>query len=96
MRKARFVLDCLPNHTWVGYTDGGLWNGFACPFFTVEEGWRLHAALVQMAEQEGYDHDQVDIEWRPEDFRLWHEDDLALYGIGAWEWTWEEVQDETA
>jgi hypothetical protein len=39
-----------------GYTHGEYWNGWACPYFTLEEGKRLIAYLNDLHKQEGYEN----------------------------------------
>lgn len=97
MRAAQFRLDCLPEMVWSGYTDGETWNGFACPWLTFMESLRLQRALEEMANREGLEADQIDLDWQPQDFRRGQlEDGNTVYAIGAREWTWEEIEGEAA
>ena len=44
MRKTRFVIDCNEKN-YEGYTDGRLWNGWECPWFTKEVADEMMADL---------------------------------------------------
>lgn len=92
MRKAKFYLDCLEGAKWDGYTNGDTWNGFACPFFTHSEGLRLHAALLALRDALDLDTEELDVDWKPEDFSSTQIDDVTVYAIGSYEWTWEELE----
>ena len=40
MEKVVFTIDGNTD-AYVGYTKGGIWNGWACPFFTMDEALRI-------------------------------------------------------
>ena len=42
MKKALFSMDAYPDDFWIeGYTSGYFWNGWACPYFTLDAGLKL-------------------------------------------------------
>ena len=55
MRKAIFTLDPLGDQTFSGYTDGGLWNGWAVPSFPKEEAERLVSVWNALGYKADYD-----------------------------------------
>ena len=100
MRKTRFVID-TNEKTYEGYTDGRLWNGWECPWFTKE----VTEEMMQDLRDEG-----VEVEYNektdsyiikdgnnetPDVFDGAHveteDGTLHLYPIGAWCWIWDEV-----
>ena len=100
MRKTRFVID-TNEKTYEGYTDGTLWNGWECPWFTKE----IAEEMMQDLRNEG-----VEAEYCAKTDSYIVKDDnnettdifdgsyietedgiLHLYPIGAWCWIWDEV-----
>lgn len=66
MRKAIFTLDPLGDQTFSGYTDGGLWNGWAIPSFPKEEAERLVSvwnALGYKADYDGANDFFASLQW---------------------------------
>ena len=42
MKKTLFTMDAYPEHlSFEGFTFGERWNGWACPYFTKEQGLKL-------------------------------------------------------
>lgn len=96
MRMAKFYLDCLPNDEWVGFTEGDTWNGFACPYFSFNEGLRLHAALVALATAEGeLESDAFDLNWTPDEWGQGVHKGQIVFAIGSHNWTWSEIEVES-
>lgn len=80
MRKSAFAL-CDDHNAYIGYTSGALWNGWATPYFTLEEAQRLQAdfnkgvdtpMLYDVAKDEfriQYDGDDEPYIWKGEDIQ---------------------------
>ena len=100
MRKALFYIDGGPIYT--GYTNGDRWNGWATPYFTLEEAQRLQAEFNQgdglrmfydcQADKFilQYDDDDEPYIWEGEDIQT-VDGKLHLYGIGAYSHIWDEL-----
>ena len=100
MRKALFQIDGGPVYT--GYTNGDRWNGWATPYFTLEEAQRLQAEFNQgdglrmfydcQADKFilQYEDDDEPYVWKGEDIQT-VDGKLHLYGIGAYSHIWDEV-----
>lgn len=101
MRKSVFALDCDPN-AYIGYTNGTLWNGWATPYFTLEEAQRLQADFNKGIDNPmfydvnkdefrlKYDGDDEPYIWKGEDIQT--VDGIKhLYGIGAYSHIWDEL-----
>lgn len=101
MRKSVFAIDTSPN-AYIGYTSGRLWNGWATPYFTLEEAQKLQAdfnkgidtpMLYDVAKDEfrvQYEDDDEPYIWKGEDIQT--VDGIKhLYGIGAYSHIWDEL-----
>lgn len=101
MKKSVFAL-CEDHNAYIGYTSGALWNGWATPYFTLEEAQRLQAdfnrgidtpMLYDVAKDEfriQYDGDDEPYIWKGEDIQT--VDGIKhLYGIGAYSHIWDEL-----
>ena len=105
MHKIVFTIDGF-QHPHIGYTSGRLWNGWATPFFEVDE------ALAVMEEYNSchpdfpmvYDavtdtffiddtESKVFEEWKGENLKT-DEEIKHLYGIGAYSWIWEYITED--
>ena len=101
MRKSIFVLGDDHN-AYIGYTNDDLWNGWATPYFTLEEAQRLQAninaegespMLYDVAKDEfriQYEDDDEPYIWKGEDIKT-RDGDQHLYGIGAYSHIWDEL-----
>ena len=101
MRKALFTISDGP--VYIGYTNGDLWNGWATPYFTLEEAQKIQTEFSQgtdfpmlydVAKDEfriKYDDDEPYI-WKGEDIQT-VDGELHLYGIGAYSHIWDELTD---
>jgi hypothetical protein len=101
--QAKFSTDAFENNVFEGFTDGSLWNGWACPYFTYEIATRV----LQMSEANGYrwhydkntrsflvSHIDDPMGTEPERFEgidilINDSGERVLYAIGAYSWTWE-------
>ena len=72
MRKSVFAL-CDDHNAYIGYTSGRLWNGWATPYFTLEEAQRLQADFNQGVES------AMLYDVTKDEFRLQYEDDNEPY-----------------
>ncbi len=100
-QKMRFTMDALPNQSFVGYTNGETWNGWACPLFEKAEAERV----LEACRENGYNWVYVA---ETDAYRVSHEDDpegvpeqfegfeiameglsVKVYPIGAYCWIWE-------
>ena len=102
VRKSVFYIDETP--AYVGYTNGDLWNGWATPYFTLEEAQKIQAEwnkgvefpmLYDVSKDEfcvKYDGDDEPYIWKGEDIKT--VDGIKhLYGIGAYSHIWDELDD---
>ena len=103
MRKALFNID--GGQVYVGYTSGRLWNGWATPYFPLEEAHRIRAEwndednpMTYDEERDEfrmhYDGDDEPYTWEGEDIKT-VDGKLHLYGIGAYSHIWDELDDES-
>lgn len=101
-QRAQFSIDSLPEMTFEGFTDGEMWNGWACPYFT----HNIARSVLQASQDNGY---TWSFEAETDTFAVRHRDDpedyeperfeairinienesFVVYGIGAFSWTWE-------
>lgn len=100
MRKTVFTIGEY-HEAYVGYTSGRLWNGWATPYFELDEAMRVMQGFNETAEYPmKYDkvYDQfyiLDTEtteleaWKGENYQT-TEGMKHLYGIGAYCWIWDE------
>ena len=92
MRKSIFQIEALGERTFIGYTEGGSWNGWAVPFFAFAQAIAIAEAMISYstAYYDG-DADEFVFDDEEERFGSVQIDGLTLYGIGAGSWTWEEI-----
>lgn len=102
MKRTKFTI-CDDERIYEGYTDGTLWNGWECPWFTKEVTEQIMQDLNKDdvkteydGERDSYIVHQVDGEPDVFDGADVVTDDgiQRLYPIGAWCWIWDEVQEE--
>lgn len=102
-RKAKFSI-CDDDRFYIGYTSGDLWNGWACPYFTLEVGKQMCADFTDddyECYRFFYDEDtdtffKHDVE--ENEFIIIGsscnvmtvDGELKLYDIGAFNWVWDE------
>ena len=99
MRKTKFQI-CGDERVYEGYTDGSLWNGWECPWFTKEVAEQIMKDLnrddVETSYSEATDSYIV---YRADDVEDVFEGEYVatedggkhLYPIGAWCWIWDEA-----
>jgi hypothetical protein len=101
MQATRFIIDTFGNEIFDGFTLGETWNGWACPYFTLEQAHRVVEAHRAQGGKAWYDEtqdlfvfgfreDEVDA------FPVEMVEGHKLYAIGAGCWIWEEAVEEVA
>ena len=105
MYKLVFTIDGF-SYPHIGYTAGRRWNGWATPFFEVDEAFAImgeynrgREATEQMFYDKETDTFRIDAteytdadEWKGINCQT--EDGLKhLYGIGAYSWVWDDTTD---
>ena len=102
MRKALFQINDGP--VYIGYTNGDRWNGWATPYFTLEEAQKVQADFSQGVDFPMlYDmnKDEFRIKYDDDEPYIWEGEDIEtvdgikhLYGIGAYSHIWDELGEE--
>lgn len=95
MWESKFSIESLRGVEFDGSTGGEEWNGFACPYFTFEQGMRIVEAHNDSGELGVYyDEDKdsfvFDFPAGSEEFEAEIIEERKLYGIGCGTWIWEE------
>lgn len=101
MRKSLFQIDDGP--IYIGYTNGDLWNGWATPYFTLEEAQKIQKEFSQGTDFPMlYDvnKDEFRIQYDDDEPYIWKGEDMQtaegikhLYGIGAYSHIWDELDE---
>lgn len=106
MRQSTFRLDATGDKTFSGLTTGDDWNGWATPLFTQEQGLGVVAGWQAQGWEARFDevadkfvfsinHDfETGCSDEFEAFPAIEVEGQKLYGIGAYSWMWEEVEEE--
>lgn len=103
MRKALFQIDGGP--VYIGYTNGDRWNGWATPYFPLEEAQKIQAEFSRGTDCPMlYDvmKDEFRIQYEDDDEPyIWEGEDIKtvdgikhLYGIGAYSHIWDELDSD--
>ena len=103
MYKTIFTIDGIAP-AYIGYTSGRLWNGWATPFFEVNEALQVMEDYNENSEHHmEYDderdeffvyEEEYDEFYRCKGQNLVTDDGIKhLYGIGAYCWVWDAVND---
>ena len=100
MRKTVFTIGEYPE-AYIGYTSGRLWNGWATPYFELDEAMRVMQGFNETAEypmqyDEVYDQFYI-LDTETTELEVWKGENCQtaegmkhLYGIGAYCWVWDE------
>ena len=103
MYKTIFTIDGIAP-AYIGYTSGRLWNGWATPYFEVNEALQVMKDYNEntdrpMQYDEATDSFRV-AETEYTDEEVWKGENITtengvkhLYGIGAYCWVWDAVND---
>ena len=104
--KDRFTMFYI-NEEFEGYTSGGTWNGFACPFFPFEEAKRIMETFNTKEKPAWYDEEKdafiftmnenptetdEDYEKAKGTYIEIDGEKVKVYGIGVCSWVWKEVE----
>ena len=101
MKKLLFTIDGF-SYPHIGYTAGKRWNGWATPFFEIDEALKVMAEfnferpdyeMTYDEETDTFSHyiddDEIE-EWKGKNYQT--DDGIKhLYSIGAYSWVWEDV-----
>lgn len=104
MYKALFTIDGF-KYPHIGYTSGRLWNGWATPYFEVDEALKIMEEFnKERGEQMVYDEETDTFrvaETEYTDEQIWKGENCQteegikhLYGIGAYCWIWDATTDD--
>ena len=103
MHKTIFTIDGIVP-AYIGYTDGTLWNGWATPYFEKSEALRVMEEYNKNTESPIFYNEEYDTfyhfgtdsysgeMWKGEKCQT-EEGIKVLYGIGAYCWVWDSVND---
>lgn len=98
MKQSLFVIDTIPDKSFEGYSKDDDWNGWACPFFSLEQGKKIVQAQNSGQDKSWFDekNDQFVfiIDGQREYFPSIEIDGGRLYPIGNSSWIWEETNDK--
>ena len=100
MHKLIFTTNGF-EHPHIGYTEGKRWNGWATPYFEVDEALAIMEEFNKQADDpimyveanDTFIHKVADDEietWKGRNYQT-DEGIKHLYGIGAYAWTWEDT-----
>lgn len=95
MRKSLFQINDGP--IYMGYTSGALWNGWATPYFTLEEAQKIQTSIPRLLYDVNKDEFRIKYDGDDEPY-IWKGEDIQtvdgikhLYGIGAYSHIWDEL-----
>lgn len=101
MKKTLFYIEDSP--VYKGYTSGCHWNGWATPYFTLEEAQKIQAEWNIDAEFPmlyNASKDEFRVECDEDEPYIWKGEDIQtvdgikhLYGIGAYSHRWDEIDE---
>lgn len=97
MKPTLFSIEWLGEQTFEGYTQGGDWNGWECPFFPFESAERIVAAYKKLGHRASFDQERDAFCFTNEEsgevekFSAVEVAGRTLYAIGARAWIWESV-----
>jgi hypothetical protein len=104
MKPATFAIDFLEGSTFEGYTQDEDWNGFACPYFSLDQAQHLVEVWNNQGWSARYDSAADTFMFEVESGRgekEWESyipveiEGLKLYPVGSFNWIWEEVGNES-
>ena len=100
MHKLVFTIDGF-NYPHIGFTEGKRWNGWATPYFEIDEALAIMEEFNKQADNpimyveanDTFIHKIADDEielWKGKNYST-NEGIKHLYGIGAYSWVWEDT-----
>lgn len=100
MHKALFTIDGF-QYPHIGYTEGKRWNGWATPYFEIDEALKVmeefnffapEFPIIYNKETDTFTVEEIGggngDEWKGTNYQT-EEGIKHLYGIGAYSWVWE-------
>jgi hypothetical protein len=101
MQVTKFAIDTFGQEVFDGFTKGETWNGWACPYFTLEQAQRIVVAHTTLGNKAAYDEtkDSFSFHFSEDEIETFSAeiiDGRKLYPIGARNWIWEEINQEFA
>jgi hypothetical protein len=100
LRPTSFAIDFIEGETFDGYTRDEDWNGFACPYFSLEQGRRVVDAWQRKGWKARYDVEADSFIFEMQagggepDYETYagsEVEGVKVYPIGAFSWIWDEV-----
>ena len=103
MHKTIFTIDGFAP-AYIGYTSGRLWNGWATPYFEIAEALQVMNDYNNNTDRPMWYDEETDsfriAETEYTDAEIWKGTNIQtdegikhLYGIGAYSWVWDAVND---
>lgn len=97
MRKAEFTIETYGNNTFDGYTQDEDWNGWACPYFTLEEAQKIVDMHKKTGQKAGFNEDSNAFYFNVQDEEEFYQpveiEGTKFYPIGNSSWIWEEKEE---
>lgn len=101
MKKMLFTIDGF-SYPHIGYTAGNRWNGWATPYFEVDEAFAIMGEYNKERPDDLITYDEAGdtfmLRIADDEIEMWKgvnyqtdEGMKHLYGIGAYSWVWENV-----
>lgn len=94
MRKTEFKIETYGNASFEGYTLEEDWNGWSCPYFTLEESKRIVNAHTATGQNASYNENSDTFCFESQDEEEFYTPlelkGMKLYPIGNSSWIWEE------
>lgn len=99
MKQTQFAIDVFDNVTFEGFTENREWNGWACPYFTLEQGEKVAEAHKRFVSNAWYDQksDAFNFQMDDDDVESYESveiDGQKFYPIGNGCWIWREANDQ--
>ena len=98
MKQGQFTLEPLGETVFEGHTQGEDWNGFACPYFTIEQAHRVVSAWDEAGKNAAYNEtvdafifEPLDNTEEVEVFAAVEVEGQKFYPVGAGNWIWNEI-----
>jgi hypothetical protein len=97
MKQANFSIDTFPGQLFEGFSNDEDWNGWACPYFPLEEAQKIVEAHKVSGQNAWFDEENDEFVFKvnneTESYPALNYDGQKLYPIGYGAWIWEESGD---
>jgi hypothetical protein len=95
--NAEFRADFFGEETFSGFTNGETWNGWACPYFSYEQGQRIITVYREKLKGKAWYEEEEDMFFfefseETEEYPAELVNGRKLYPIGNGVWIWEESE----